>query len=161
MTILHKDLDWSVRSNSVKKRDAQKSVPPEDTPPKFVTGVENDEPQHKEKPQAEVRLISAEWKPGTKGFTYNEKCFVEVKAEYLKKNIRAKVRGDLFGIYDGQEHDLLHEVTGFIGDDGIALMEIKHLWFIDDHYFTWQKDKSTPCQYKVKKHFPFTGGECD
>ncbi|KMQ50418.1 hypothetical protein CHISP_2665 [Chitinispirillum alkaliphilum] len=69
------------------------------------------------------------------GFWYNEKCYIDVKAEYLKKPIRARVRGELFGIFNSQEYEPLQEVEKFIEDDGIARMKLKHLWYIDDHYF--------------------------
>jgi hypothetical protein len=43
-------------------------------------------------------------------------------------------------------------IEGFIDKEtGIALMEIKHLWFSKDHYYAWLKNKSTPCNYKVKE----------
>jgi hypothetical protein len=114
-----------------------------------VTGAEEEE----EEIPSEVHLISAEWKPGPKGYLNNEQCFLEVKAEYLVQTIRARIRGKLFGIYDGEEIDLAQEVEGFIKKEtGIARMEIKKLWFVHDtHYRAWQKDKNIPSQYIVKQ----------
>ncbi len=129
--------------NPVKKRN--------DEAAKIVTGVENDEPAEEEKPEPEVRLISAQWRPGPKGFINNEQCFLDVKAEYLKKSARARIRGKLFGTYEGVEEDLGQEVEGFIEDNGIASMEVKKLWFINNlHYNSWKKDKSVKCSYKIK-----------
>lgn len=118
---------------------------------KFITGVDDSE-SNKEEPEPEVRLISAEWKPGPKGFQHNEQCFLDVKAEYLKKTIRARIRGRLFGILDGEEIDLAQEVEGFIDtDSSIARMDIKKLWFVHlDHYKVWLKDKNTPSKYTIK-----------
>src|SRR5512138_2834580 len=80
---------------------------------KFITGVDDSE-STREEPKPEVRLISAEWKPGPKGYQHNEQCFLDVKAEYLKKTIRARIRGKLFAKYNGEEFDLAQEVEGFI-----------------------------------------------
>lgn len=119
---------------------------------KFITGVDDGDSEKDKKPEDEVKLLSSVWKPGPKGFQYNEKCFLEVKAEYLKETIRARILGKLFTIYNGVEEDLNQVVEGFIDKEtGIALMEIKHLWFSKDHYAAWLKDKSTPCSYKIKE----------
>jgi hypothetical protein len=118
---------------------------------KFITGVDDSE-TNKEEPEPEVRLISAEWKPGPKGYQHNEQCFLDVKAEYLKETIRARIRGRLFAKLDGEEIDLAQEVEGFI-DKGtsIARMDIKKLWFAHlDHYKLWLKDKNTLSQYTIK-----------
>ncbi|MFP4242578.1 MAG: peptidoglycan-binding protein, partial [Chitinispirillaceae bacterium] len=122
-------------------------------PGKFITGCpERDEPDQEEKPEPLVRLLSARWKPGPRGFQYNEQCFLEVRAQYLKKTVRSRVRGKLYGIYNGIEEDLLQEVEGFIQKDGTAMLEIKKLWFInDDHYSAWKKDKTTPAKYLIKE----------
>jgi len=120
-------------------------------PAKFVTGVEDNSPED-ETIEPEVKIISAEWVEGPKGFQYNEQCFVDVKAEYLKKTVRARLRGKLFGIYDNQEIDLAHEVEGFIDDSTmIARIDIKKLFYISDpHYAAWKSDPSVPCQYFLK-----------
>ncbi|MFP4243389.1 MAG: hypothetical protein ACLFTW_15585 [Chitinispirillaceae bacterium] len=121
-------------------------------PGKFITGCpERDEPDQEEKPEPLVRLLSARWKPGPRGFQYNEQCFLEVRAQYLKKTVRSRVRGKLYGIYNGIEEDLGQEVEGFIQKDGTALLDIKHLWFVDEHYRAWKKDKTTPVKYQIKE----------
>lgn len=118
---------------------------------KIITGVDEHDPEEK-KEEPEVHFISAKWKPGPKGFQYNEPCFLEVKAEYLKKTVRAKIRGKLFGTFDNEEVDLCQEVIGFLDkENGIANMEIKKLWFVNDaHYHAWQKDKSAKSKYLIK-----------
>jgi hypothetical protein len=118
---------------------------------KFITGVD-DSSGKEEMPEPEVRLLSAEWKPSPKGFQHNELCFLDVKAEYLKKTIRARIRGRLFAKYNGEEFDLAQEIEGFIDtDSSIARMNIKNLWFVNlDHYKEWLKDKSVTTQYIIK-----------
>lgn len=121
-------------------------------PEKFITGCpELDEPDQEEKPEPEVRLLSAQWKPGPEGYQYNKQCFLEVKTEYIKKTARARIRGKLYGIFNGVEEDMLQDVEGFIDNDNKALLDIKKLWFVDDHYRAWKKDKTTPVQYKIKE----------
>lgn len=133
-----------------KTREAENTEP--------VAAMEEDQPAREDKPEAEVRLISAEWKPGPKGFQYNEQCFLDVKTEYLKKTIRARIRGNLWGTLNGEEFDLSQEVVGFIDKKAdIARMEIKRLWFIDDHYPEWKKDPQTPCAYTIKGIFHSRG----
>ncbi|MBD3422445.1 MAG: OmpA family protein [Chitinivibrionales bacterium] len=84
-----------------------------------------------------------------------------MQTEFLpgkEKTIRLGIRGKLFGIYNGQEFDLSQEVEGFIDrKTGIARLEIKRLWFINDHYPQWQKDSQTPCKYKIKGIFHSLG----
>ncbi|KMQ49648.1 hypothetical protein CHISP_3432 [Chitinispirillum alkaliphilum] len=146
LTILQYDIG---RTSHPKTKNAQSQN--EEEKPKFVTGVESDENEEPEKPEPEVRLISAQWKEGPEGFRYNKKCFLEVKAEYLRETIRAKIRGKLFGVYNGKEEDLNQEIVGEIGNDGIATMVIKHLWYInDDHYADHKKSPNLQCQYIVK-----------
>lgn len=157
----HEELDWKVSPGPRKKSNADINSPtyaprkktetrsnkPPITGTESTTGVQDEEVS-----EPEVRLKSAEWKAGSKGFQYNEPCSLEVKGEYLKKTIRAKVVGQLFGMYNGEEYDLLQEIEGFLDDEtGIATLELKHLWFIDEHYQAWQTDKSTPCSYRIKK----------
>lgn len=125
------------------------------------TGIDDSEPVEKKKEEPVVRIISAEWKPGSKGFQYLEQCFLDVQTEFLpgkEKTIRLRIRGNLFGTYNGQEFDLSQEVEGFIDrKTGIARLEIKKLWFIDDHYPEWQKDSQAPCTYKIKDIFHSLG----
>ncbi len=117
---------------------------------KRVTGVDDSTPLEK-KEESEIRLISAEWEPGPKGFKYNEQCLIKVKAEFLKKTIRTRIRGKLYGIYDDKEVDLSHEISGFINKEtGIAKMNIKYLFFMDEHYDAWCDDMTTPCKYFIK-----------
>jgi hypothetical protein len=118
--------------------------------PALVTSAEEDEP---EEAVSEVHLISAEWKPGHKGYLNNEQCFLEVKAEYLVETVRARIRGKLFGTYNDQEIDLAQEIVGFINKEtGIARMEIKKLWFVnDEHYRAWKNDEDTPSHYIIKE----------
>jgi hypothetical protein len=115
-----------------------------------VTGVEDTTPD--EEPEDEVRIVSAEWIPGAKGFQYNEQCYVDVTAEYLVETNRAQIKGNLFGIYDGVEVDMGLTVSGYIDDTTmIARISIPKLYFINnDHYAAWQRDKSVPCQYVLK-----------
>ncbi|MDG5816730.1 OmpA family protein [Chitinispirillales bacterium ANBcel5] len=148
----HSDLDWSVAPKPL-KRETGKVQPEEadDDKPKFVTGVDESERDLYEDAEPEVRLISAQWKPGPKGFYYNEQCFLEVKAEYLKETIRAKIRGKLFCTFDGKEEDLAQVVEGFIEKDGTAVIEIEHLWYMNlAHYNACKEDPNTPCSYTVK-----------
>lgn len=125
------------------------------------TGIDDSEPVEKKKEEPEVRIISAEWKPGPKGFQYLEQCFLDVQTEFLpgkEKTIRLRIRGKLFGSYNGQEFDLSQEVVGYIDrKTGIARLEIKKLWFMDDHYPDWQKDPKTPCAYRIKGIFHSLG----
>ncbi|MDG5816823.1 peptidoglycan-binding protein [Chitinispirillales bacterium ANBcel5] len=148
----HSDLDWSVAPKPLNRETGR--VQPEETEdekPKFVTGVDESERDLYEDAEPEVRLISAQWKPGPKGFSYNEQCFLEVKAEYLKETIRAKIRGKLFCTFDGKEEDLAQEVNGFIEKDGTAVMEIEHLWYMNlAHYNACKEDPNTPCSYIIK-----------
>ncbi|NLD95339.1 MAG: hypothetical protein GX639_22035 [Fibrobacter sp.] len=115
-----------------------------------VTGVEDNSPE--EDPEDEVRIVSAEWIPGAKGFQYNEQCFVDVTVEYLVETNRAQIKGNLFGIYDGVEVDMGLTASGCIDDTTmIARISIPKLYFINnDHYAAWQGDKSIPCQYVLK-----------
>ncbi len=115
-----------------------------------VTGVEDNSPE--EEPEDEVRIVSAEWVPGSKGFQYNEQCFCDVKAEYLKETSRAKLRGNLHGIYDGIDEDMGLTVEGCIDDATmIARITIPKLYFINnDHYAAWQEDSSITCKYYLK-----------
>ncbi len=115
-----------------------------------VTGVEDNTAE--EEPEDEVRIISAEWVPGSKGFQYDEQCFCDVNAEYLKETSRAKLRGNLHGIFDGIDEDMRLTVEGCIDDTTmIARLTIQKLHFINnDHYTTWQKDGSATCQYYLK-----------
>jgi hypothetical protein len=117
---------------------------------KRITGVEDSSPD--DKPEYEVRIVSAEWIPGSKGFQYNEQCFVDVTAEYLVETNRARITGNLFGIYDGVEVDLGLSASGCIDDSTmIARIAIPKLYFINnDHYAAWQEDKCVPCQYVLK-----------
>jgi hypothetical protein len=118
---------------------------------KTVTGVE-DSNDTEEKPESEVRLISAEWKGGPTGFQYNEQCFVDVKTEYLKKTIRKRIKGHLFAIYNDKEEDLAQEIEGFIDDEtNTARLNIKNLWYVDlEHRKACLKDPSIKAQYLVK-----------
>src|SRR5512133_862516 len=115
-----------------------------------VTGIEDTTPD--EEPEDEVRIVSAEWIPGAKGFQYNEQCYVDVTAEYLVETNRAQIKGNLFGIYDGVEVDMGLTVSGYIDDTTmIARISIPKLYFVNNnHYATWQEDKSVPCQYVLK-----------
>ncbi|KMQ50575.1 hypothetical protein CHISP_2568 [Chitinispirillum alkaliphilum] len=152
MTILQKDLDWSIGFKAPKKntKSSDKSQAPEEKP-KYITGIEGENDTAKEKPDPEVRLISALWQEGPKGFLCKEKCYLLVSAEYLKETIRTKIKGQLFGVYGDEEVDLNQEVTGEIGKDNVAKMEIKHLWFInDEHYEEWKRKPYVECQYIVK-----------
>ncbi|MDG5814616.1 peptidoglycan-binding domain-containing protein [Chitinispirillales bacterium ANBcel5] len=150
MTLTHSDLDWSVAPPPVKRKEQKVENDDSETEPKFVTGVEGDGRDDEEEHEPEVRLISAEWKPGPKGFEYNEKCFLEVKTEYLKNTIRAKVRGKLFAIFNDREEDLAQVVEGFIEDD-VATLEIEHLWYANlQHYNTCKENPRTPVKYFVK-----------
>lgn len=137
-----------------KKKDTQNQ------PKKRITGVDdyNEEPVE-EKLDPEVRLISAKWVPGPKGFDHYDCCYVEVKGEYLQKTIRARLKGRLFGIYDGVEEDLNYEIEGWLSKDtGTARMKIGKLWFVNsDHYNAWYNDKSTEAQYIVKEIFHSRG----
>lgn len=119
---------------------------------KFITGVEDSEPASEPVVEKEVRIISAEWIGGPNGFTFNEQCFVDVKTEYLKKTVRSKLTGNLFGIYNDEEIDIAQTVEGFIDDKtSTARMEIKKLWFVNnDYYDAWQKDNSAQCSYYLK-----------
>ncbi len=156
----HDELDWNVNPGPRKKSTGDINSPsyaPKrnsrgSTPPRHITGLESTTGVLSETPpEPEVRIISAEWKPGSEGFQYNKPCTLEVKGEYLKKTIRAKVTGELYGTYNGEEYNLVQEVEGFLEKDtGIAKLELKHLWFIDEHYRAWQDDKSIPCSYKIK-----------
>ncbi|MDG5816811.1 hypothetical protein QA601_17070 [Chitinispirillales bacterium ANBcel5] len=148
----HSDLDWSVAPKPLKRETNRvQQEDTEDESPKFVTGIDDSERQIDEDHEPEARLISAQWKPGPKGFMYNEQCFVEVKAEYLKETIRAKIRGKLFCTFDGKEEDLAQVVEGFIEDDGTALMEIEHLWYVGNaHHNSCKEDPNTPCSYTIK-----------
>ena len=155
----HSELDWNVNPgprrkvagdiNSPGYAPETKKQEPGSAPKtglESTTGIPPETP-----PEPEVRILSAEWKPGHKGFQYNEPCYIDVKAEYFTKTIRARLLGNLWGIYNGEEYDLLQEVEGFIDKEtGVARMELKHLWFVDEHYRAWQDDKSTPCQYLIK-----------
>ncbi|NLD91773.1 MAG: hypothetical protein GX639_03800 [Fibrobacter sp.] len=116
----------------------------------IVTGVEDNSPE--EEPEDEVRIISAEWVPGSKGFQYNEQCFCDVKAEYLKETSRAKLRGNLHGMYDGIDEDMGLTVEGCIDDATmIARISIPKLHFINNaHYAAWQEDHTVSCQYYLK-----------
>ncbi len=149
MSLTHEDIDWSVLPKPAKKQNAPKAPPVEDKT-RLVTGVESDEPEEKEKAEPEVRFVSAKWRPGPQGYKYNEKCFLDVKAEYLKKTIRAKIRGKLWGIYNGTEEDLRQEVTGELEKDGSGTITVGRLWFLEGHYEAWQKDPQTPCSYIIK-----------
>jgi hypothetical protein len=122
----------------------------EETDHDRITGVEDTTPD--EEPDDEVRIVSAEWVPGAKGFQYNEQCFVDVTAEYLVETNRAQIKGNLFGIYDGVEVDMGLNVSGYIDDSTmIARISIPKLYFINnDHYAAWQADNSVSCQYVLK-----------
>jgi hypothetical protein len=117
----------------------------------LITGV-GDQDSIEDAPENQVRIISAEWVPGPEGFQYNKECFLDVKAEYLKETIRARIIGNLFGTYNGIEEDLNQVVEGFIDKEtGIARIKIKNLWFVNlDHYKAWLEKKSTPCKYSIK-----------
>ncbi|MBD3344236.1 MAG: hypothetical protein GF401_04150 [Chitinivibrionales bacterium] len=123
--------------------------------------IQDIEPVEKKKEEPEVRIISAEWKPGPGGFQYLEQCFLEVQTEFLpgkEDTERLRIRGKLFGIFNGQEFDLSQEIEGFIDrKTGVARLEIKKLWFIDDHYSEWLEDSQTPCTYKIKGIFHSLG----
>jgi peptidoglycan hydrolase-like protein with peptidoglycan-binding domain len=125
---------------------------------RVVTGVEEDD-SVQEECEPEMRLISAVWEPGPNGFNYKEKCILVVKGEYLKKTIRARIRGKLFGIYNGEEVDLSYEVEGFVDKQtSLARMVIKSLFFVNnDHYFAWQKDKNVAATYMIKGIFHSRG----
>lgn len=133
---------------------------PEDKQP--VTSVDDTGIQQEDKPEPEVRLISAEWKPGPDGFTHNKHCFLDIQTEFLpgkEKTVRLRVRGKLFCIRNGIEYDLSEEFEGFISrKTGVARLEIRNLWFIDDdHYNAWLDDPNTPCTYQVKNIFHSRG----
>jgi F0F1-type ATP synthase membrane subunit b/b' len=117
---------------------------------KRVTGVEDSSSD--EEPEDKVRIVSAEWIPGAKGFQYNEQCFVDVTAEYLVETNQARIKGNLFGIYDGVEVDMAFTASGCIDDiTMIARISIPKLYFINNyHYAAWQEDNSAPCQYVLK-----------
>jgi len=122
----------------------------EEVESKLVTGVEDNSSD--EEPEDEVKIISAEWIPGAKGFQYNEQCFVDVTAEYLVETNRAQIKGNLFGIYDGVEMDMGLTVSGYIDvTTMIARISIPKLYFINnDHYAAWQGNKCVSCQYVLK-----------
>ena len=157
----HDELDWNVNPAPRKKPEGDINSPgygprsstQHNSKPKHITGLEsNTGVQPEMPPEPEVRLISAEWKPGSEGFEYNKPCTLEVRGEYLKKTIRVRVTGQLYGTYNGEEYDLLQEVEGFLEKDtGIAKLELKHLWFIDKHYQVWRDDRSVPCSYRIKE----------
>ncbi len=107
----------------------------------------------------EIRLVSAQWIPGVKGFLNNEECFLDVKIEYLKETVRSRITGKLFGIYKEEKIDLNQEVEGFIDRaTGIARLKIKGLWFInDEHYADWLDDPTTQSQYIVESIIHSTG----
>lgn len=120
---------------------------------KLITGVEDSGPAQDEKPEPLVRILSAEWKPGPKGFKYNETCFLDVKTEMLKKTVRSRIQGKLFGIFNGEEVDILQNVEGFIDKgNGIARLTKKNLWYVNNsHYNAWVKDKTVQAKYIIKE----------
>jgi len=127
-------------------------------PKKRITGIDDTmtgrPAESEQKAEPVVKLTSATWVPGPGGYAYNEQCFVDVQAEFLpgkEKTARLRVFGKLFGMYKGTEFDLGHEIEGNIDrESGIARLEIKKLFFIDDHYPDWCNDPQTPCTYKIK-----------
>lgn len=138
------DIDSLVYTGKKKKESAKSE---------YITGVDDSGPVQEEEPERLVRIVSAEWIPGPKGFQYNEQCFLDVKTEMLKDTVRTRIQGKLFGIYNGEEVDILQNVEGFIDKNNcIARLSIKHLWFINDaHYKAWVKDKTVAVKYFIKE----------
>ncbi len=130
--------------------------------PNMITEIEAEAPVVEQAPEHEVRLISAKWQPGPDGFQYNKSCFLEVKAEFLKDTVRARITGKLFARYNGEEHDLCQELNGELDrKTGIAKMEVKYLFFVNnEHNRAWARDKTTSCEYLVKD-IRHTRGEND
>jgi hypothetical protein len=72
--------------------------------------VESIQPEAAEKQEPEVKLISAQWDPGSEGFEFNKKCGLKITAEFLRETFRKKVTCSLFSMYEGVEEDLNHQV---------------------------------------------------
>jgi hypothetical protein len=116
------------------------------------TGVNESSSAEDKKDGPKVRLISAQWKPGPKGFQLTEQCFLEVTAEYLAQTASSRIQGKLYGIYEGEEVDLSEDVQGDLDEKtGIAPLEIKRLWYVNDaHYAAWIKNPTISSEYLVK-----------
>jgi hypothetical protein len=102
-----------------------------------------------EKKEPEVTLKNACWKEGNEGFTFNKKCFLEVKGTYLKKTIQTRVTGNLVVVFNNEEEDLRHKVEGHLDDACVALLEVP-LWYGEKYHAALQNDKAAACSYKVK-----------
>ena len=113
--------------------------------------VAEDEPVQEEKGD-EVKLIEGKWLPGEKGYQFNEKCKIQVKAEFLKDTTSTKVSMSTFVVYNGEEEDLKQQVEANIKKEtGIAEAEVT-LFYGEKYYEDYSEDPSVKCEYKFTAH---------
>ncbi len=97
----------------------------------------------------DVRFVDArEWGPGPRGFAFNEKCTLTVKAERLVETIRTRVEGELFAVFDGAEQRIA-VVSGTLDADGVACLEIP-LYYHDACYEALAERPDAECTYVVR-----------
>lgn len=111
--------------------------------------TQDDAPQPVKK-EPEVRLKKAYWKEGADGYEFTKECVAVVEGEYLEKTSIKRVTANLYVVFNGQEEDLKHEVSGFLEDDGIAELKVK-LFYGNKYYDALQEDPKATCDYILKK----------
>jgi outer membrane protein OmpA-like peptidoglycan-associated protein len=131
--------DINAPSFSLGKSKASKQNTPIDEPA-------SDNPSQKE---SEVRLVSASWEAGEKGFAFNEKCNLLIKAEFIKPTKRKKVTCELFAVYNGTEENLSHQVEAYLNDAGKATAEMT-LYYGNAYHEALQQNPAATCSYRAK-----------
>jgi len=85
----------------------------------------------KEPPPIEVKLSEGKFLPPENGVTFNDKCKVQVKVEYLRETCLKKITFSLFCTYNGKTEAMKPDKEGF-EKDGIAEAEFE-LFYPEDY----------------------------
>ena len=128
-----------------KKQDQNDSSKSDDVAVEAPPKTDTDEP--------EVKLIEATWQPGDKGYEFNKECYLEVKAEYLKKTSMRRVSAQLFVEFKGDTEDVSYQADGYLDEDGIARIKII-LYYGTAYNDALQDDPQAACTYTCTVSHP-------
>lgn len=98
---------------------------PQTAPADATSTRAQQEPPADEKREIWVKLSKGEFLPPDEGITFNQKCKVRVKVDYLNDQAKSmkKVTFSLFSVYKGTTKSLSHNVDGY-EKDGYAEAEM-------------------------------------
>jgi hypothetical protein len=106
-----------------------KPAPADNTRVSYKTDPVPDPP--KEPTPIEARLSEPKFLPPSGGLKFNDKCKAQVKVEYLRKTMMAKITFCLFCTYNGKTEEMIPDKEGF-EKKGIA--DVEFTLFFPENY---------------------------